>query len=194
MERVISDALVQDPLAPEAEPHYHLDNPATFCYINGDGLIEVNKTIGEKNSVELPMLSIDGDWKLSWRHQPPLMKSMIEDLLLTAARNAPVTVRMNAPLKEIIDYTSKIINGIIQADGTGLNLHMLLCSKQFKAENNIRLYDIGFDRCTVVIPNLPDNRLIAIPDAEFLGAMPLRENKSFGAFVLLNNIINIELP
>lgn len=202
MERVISDALVQDPLAPESAPHYDLDEPMSYYFIDSTRLIECIKTIDidGKNRVPLPLLMIDGEWKASWRNQPSAMKSLLEDLFVTAARSAPITIKMDAPIKDIIAYADKVIYGILGSpEGMKLGTHILLCSRKFRMDNGVQLYDAGFDRHTVVIPNLADNKLIALPDPEFLGAMPLRSDdnnyyKSFGAFVLPNNIINIEIP
>lgn len=201
MERVISDTLVQDPLGPDARPTYNLDHPSTYYYLDHYGLVQKSQTIGQDNQVSVPMRDIDGNWKLSWRNQPPLMKEQLENLLRMAAPNAPITIKKDAPLKEIFDLTNKVLNALIGTDGyaeEGINI--LLCSSKFKRENIEKLYDLGFDRHTVAVPHLFDKQLIALPSPEFLGALPLRTDpidhysKSFGAFVLPNNIINIELP
>lgn len=189
MERVISDCLVQDPLNNGVSPIYELEPGELenkYCFINSSGNVEEG-IIDHYKKIVVPLLDMDSDWKMSWRNEPPLMKSFLTKLLLRTAELSSLYMK-NSSFQEALTLTKELFKNKIETT----NIHMVLCSKKFKQDNLVYLSSNYLDRVFLSLEGIADNKLIALPDPEFVGALPLIDNKKFGAFAVPTNIVNIE--
>lgn len=192
MQSVISDTLVQDPLNKQL-PIYPLDIGKKVCYINKEYKIETF-IVNQDKQFTVPLLDLGGDWKMSWRREPVVMKTALENLLIYTATLSANCIKFNN-LKDTLDSINGIINFLISKEYKCSNgrFGKILCSLNFKMKNNKELSELNIDRSCIIIPQLSDDKIIVLPDPEFVGALPLAENKLFGAFAVPDNIINVDL-
>ena len=179
MQRLITDLLVQDYIGKSTCPTYEIEGPALM--IDNDKSIKEHNSIMQISNVILPLVELDTPWSNpQWRKNPKELDRLISSLFLEALKQNLNTIKVNNSEQFLALSSEKDIGSLI------ISKSLFLKHVEYFSKHN--LY-----RTCVIVDGFPEDRVLCVPDPEFVGVIPVQEEKFIGGLLILKNLTVIEL-
>ncbi len=166
-------------------PVYEVELNSPYFTLLSDGAVQPGDI--NKNRVFVPMLDMGSEWIGPYRKEPELMQRYLNNLIKVTSENTKH--QMNATS---FKDANKLAKSILWDLEIPYGYNMVLCSEQTLINNAHQVHEYSYYESILVVDWLPLNKFVFIPDAEFVGVLPVR-GTLFGAFAIPTNIITVTI-